>query len=73
MCASDRPNQEHLFYPEVNGCIVNTDKSQNKNGGGEIFKEVFCICDFSLGRSFHLKCLPHNNDFKLQALLYEYK
>jgi len=67
VCASDPPNQEHLIYLEVNGYIANTDKSRNKH---EIkIKEGCCICDVSLRRSFHLKCLPHNNDFTLQALL----
>lgn len=40
----------------------------NMRGGGR-FKEECCICDLSLRRSFHLKCLLNNNDLKFQALL----
>lgn len=70
VCASDRQNQEHLIYLEVNGYTANRDKSQNKHGGEkERFKEECCICDVSLRRSFHLKRLLHNNDLKIQALL----
>ena len=48
VCDSDRPNQEHPIYLEVNGYIANTDKSQNKHGKKDLMKSfalVTSACD----------------------------